>query len=206
MPMRSQGYCGVGRGLSELYWVWCSGRAPHLELRREPQGSSPFLTPIAGSLQSWDRRGRPRLVSRHGTPLAARGAHGVTGHWRAVFGTFGFFGPCTGVSVPLRVATSSTGLHSKRCPGIRFLSRADRQIGVLRNVAPLTRPGLVFLCETHLILRGDGKVGNPFQTKQGNRPSCRDQAGRRGSEEMVPGNLGVPLKGDRDVRELCRSH
>ena len=32
---------------------------------------------------------------------------------------------------------------------------------------------------------GDRKVGNPFQTKQGSRPSCRDQEGRRGSEEVV---------------------
>ena len=29
---------------------------------QEPQASSPFLTPTAGSLQSWDRRVRPRLV------------------------------------------------------------------------------------------------------------------------------------------------
>ena len=80
MPLRSQGYCGVGRGLSGLHWVWCNGRGPHLQLRQEPQGSSPFQTPIAGSLQSWDRRGRPRLVLRHGTPLATRGVLGVTGH------------------------------------------------------------------------------------------------------------------------------
>ena len=55
VPLTSQGYCGVGRGLSELHWVWCNGRGPHLQLRQEPQGSSPFLTPIEGSLQSWDR-------------------------------------------------------------------------------------------------------------------------------------------------------
>ena len=29
---------------------------------QEPQASSPFRTPTAGSLQSWDRRVRPRLV------------------------------------------------------------------------------------------------------------------------------------------------
>ena len=23
VPLRSQGHCGVGRGLSELHWVWC---------------------------------------------------------------------------------------------------------------------------------------------------------------------------------------
>ena len=26
VPPRSQGYCGVGRGLSGLHWVWCNGR------------------------------------------------------------------------------------------------------------------------------------------------------------------------------------
>ena len=80
MPLRIQGYCGVGRGLLGLHWVWCNGRGPRPELRQEPQGASPFLTLIAGSLQSWDRRGRPRLGLKHGTPLAARVIHGVTGH------------------------------------------------------------------------------------------------------------------------------
>ena len=47
VPLRSQGYCAVGRGRSELHWVWCSRRGPYLELRQEPQGSSPFLIPIA---------------------------------------------------------------------------------------------------------------------------------------------------------------
>ena len=32
------------------------------------------------SLQSWDMRGRPRLVLRHGTPLATQVILGVTGH------------------------------------------------------------------------------------------------------------------------------
>ena len=69
VPLRSQEYCGVGRGLSGLHWVWCNGRGPHLELRQEPQGSSPFLTSISGSLQSWNNRVRPPLVLRNGTPL-----------------------------------------------------------------------------------------------------------------------------------------
>ena len=56
--------------------------------------------------------------------------------------------------------------------------------------------------ETGLILRCDWKVGNPFQTKQGSRPSCPDQEGRKGSEEGVPENLGVPLEGDRDFGEF----
>ena len=46
---------------------------------------------------------------------------------------------------------------------------------------------MLFRSETGLILRCDRKVGNPFQTKQGSRPSCPDQEGRRGSDEVVPG-------------------
>ena len=50
--------------LSELHWVLCNGKGSHLELRQEPKGSSPFKTPTTGSLKSWDRRVRPRLVWR----------------------------------------------------------------------------------------------------------------------------------------------
>ena len=101
------------------------------------------------------------------------------------------------------VLTSFTGWSSERCPGIGFLPRGDREIGVLRNVEAPTRPRLECRREPGLILRCDRKVGNPFQTKQGSRPSCRDQEGSRGSEEVVPENLGVPLQGDRDAGELC---
>ena len=48
---------------------------------------------------------------------------------------------------------------------------------------------LEFSRETGLILRFAGKPGNPFQTKQGNRPSCRHQGGRRGSAEAVLGTF-----------------
>src|SRR5574337_779275 len=80
------------------------------------------------------------------------------------------------------VLTSFTGWSSERCPGIGFLSRGDREIGVLRNVEPPTRPRLECLRETGLILRCDLMVGIPVQTKQGSRPSCPDQEGRKGSE------------------------
>ena len=46
---------------------------------------------------------------------------------------------------------------------------------------------LEFPPETGLILRCARKAGNPFQTKQGNRLSCRDQERRTGSDEAVPG-------------------
>ena len=103
---------------------------------------------------------------------------------RAVFGTWGFFPNDARKNCPF-VLTSFTGWSSERCPGIGFLSRGDREIRVLRNVEPPTRPRLECRRETGLILRCDRKVGNPFQTKQGSRPSCPDQEGRRGSEEML---------------------
>ena len=45
---------------------------------------------------------------------------------------------------------------------------------------------LKFPRETGLILRCAGKPGYPFQTTQCNRLSCRDQEGRRGSDEAMP--------------------
>ena len=89
--------------------------------------------------------------------------------------------------MPLRVVTSSTGVRLKRCPGIGFLSRADGEIGIFRKVVLPTRIRLKLPRQTGLILRCDGMVGNPFQTNQGNGPSCRDQEGSRGSDEVVPG-------------------
>ena len=81
-----------------------------------------------------------------------------------------------------------------RCAGIRFFSRVDREIGVFRHVAPPTRLRLELPHETSLILRCARKVGNPLQTDKGSRPSCRNQERRRGSDEVVPGYLGVPLE------------
>ena len=51
---------------------------------------------------------------------------------------------------------------------------------------------LEFPRETGLIWRCAGKAGNTFQTTQGNRLSCRDQEGRRGSDEVVLGTSGFP--------------
>ena len=51
---------------------------------------------------------------------------------------------------------------------------------------------LKFPHETSLILRCAGKVGKPFQAKQRNRPSCGDQKGRSGSDEVLLGTLVFP--------------
>src|SRR5574337_1099801 len=115
---------------------------------------------------------------------------------RAVFGTWGFFPNDARKNCPF-VLTSFTGWSSERCPGIGFLSRGDREIGVLRNAEPPTRPRLECLRETGLILRCDRKVGNPFQTKQGSRPSCPVHV------EWTPVQHTDPGEGWRwDVRRL----
>ena len=92
---------------------------------------------------------------------------------------------------------------SNRCPSIGFLSRADREIRVFQRVAPTTRLRLEFPRETGLILRCAGKVRNPFQTKQGNRPSRRDQEGIRGSEQAVHRTLVFPLSDTRVSGNFC---
>ena len=68
----------------------------------------------------------------------------------------------------------------------------NREIGVFRHVSPSTRLRLEIPRETGLILRCAGKVGNPLQMKQGIRPSCRDQEGRRGSDDVVLGTSVLP--------------
>ena len=88
-----------------------------------------------------------------------------------------FSGRCKGVSVPLCFSTSSTGMRSKRCPGIGFLSRADREIGVFRKVAPPRRPRLEFPRETRLIVRCDGEVGTPSRQSRGMDPSVEIRRG-----------------------------
>ena len=54
-----------------------------------------------------------------GTPLASRVVYVVTGHLSSCIWILQLFpDDATGVSVPIRFVTSSSGLHSKRCPGI----------------------------------------------------------------------------------------
>ena len=62
VPMCSQEYCGVGRGLSGLHWGRCNGRRPHLELRREPQCSSSVLTSVSGCVCRYKQGVRSQLV------------------------------------------------------------------------------------------------------------------------------------------------
>ena len=63
----------------------------------------------------------------------------------------GFSRRCMGMSVSLRVVPSSTGLPSKRCPGVRFLSRVNREFGIFQHMAPTMRLLFEFPHETGLI-------------------------------------------------------
>ena len=104
--------------------------------------------------------------------------------------------------------TSFTGWSSERCPGIGFLSRGDREIGVLRNVHAPRRPCLECRREPGLILRCDRKVGNPFQTIRGVDPPvqirrvegaqskwCQKTSVFLSRETGIPGNFVGRIKG-----------
>ena len=91
VPMGSQEYCVVVRGLSGLHLLWCNERDPHLELRREPQGSSPVLTWVAGCVRHFKQGVRSRRVWRHGTLLSSRVVKGFQASSRVGFGTWGSF-------------------------------------------------------------------------------------------------------------------
>ena len=133
------------------------GRVP-AELEQESQASSCVEESSSACLSSCSRGDRP-LAELYLEPA-------------------GFPGQCTGVSVSLRVVTSSTGLQLKKCPGIGFLSRADREIGVFRNVAPPTRLHLQFLCETGLILGAPGRSGSHSRQSRGIDPPVEIRRGQ----------------------------
>ena len=79
MPMGSQEYCGVGRGLLGFHWVWCNGRGPHLELSLEHQVSSPVLTWVSDCVCRFKHGVRSGYVWRNGTLLSSRVVKGVSG-------------------------------------------------------------------------------------------------------------------------------
>ena len=79
VPMGSQESFGVVRALSGFLWGRCNGRGPHLQLRREPQGSSPVLTWISGCVCSFKQRVRSRFELRHETLLSSLAVKDVSG-------------------------------------------------------------------------------------------------------------------------------
>ena len=94
---------------------------------------------------------RSHEIKRH-LLLGSRDVPGERGRLSSCIWNLGFFPNDARKYCPF-VLTAFTGGSSERCPGIGFLSRGDREIGVLRNVEPPTRPRLECLRETGLILR-----------------------------------------------------
>ena len=113
---------------------------------------------------------------------------------RAVCGTCGYFRMMHGdvsapscCAFPQRVAFEEVSGH--RVLIKNGLGNRGRLACGTTHVARLECPR-----ETGLILSCAGKAGNPFQTTQGNRLSCRDQEGRRGSDEVVPRPSVLPSR------------
>src|SRR5574339_218179 len=98
---------------SQGNWRWEGPLGTPLGLVHWKRASSPveagtagylwFQTPIAGSLQTGDRRVRPRLGLRHGTPLASRDVAGERGRLSSCLWNLGFFSERCTEKLPLRV-------------------------------------------------------------------------------------------------------
>ena len=90
---------GGGRGLSGLYWVWCIGRGPYLQLRQEPQGTSDCRLRSQGPCRLGT--GESGLVLGCGMELrlSLEVSPGREATCRAVFGTWGFFRTIHGFSL-----------------------------------------------------------------------------------------------------------
>ena len=79
VPMGSQESFRVVRGLLGFLWGQCNGRGSHLQLRQEPQVSSPVLTWISGCVCSFKQGVRSQLMLGHGTLLSSRAVKEVSG-------------------------------------------------------------------------------------------------------------------------------
>ena len=67
------------------------GVGPHLELKQETQCSSPVATGILVVLSSFNRKVRPCLILKHGTPLFSQVLKGVSDLLSSSGGDPGFF-------------------------------------------------------------------------------------------------------------------
>ena len=77
---------------------------------------------------------------------------------------------------------------------------------IIRNCAHLEEGGVICIKGSSSVRDGFLNMGLTFESSNLGVPSCPDQEGRRGSAEVVPENLGVPLQGDRDAGELGGAH
>ena len=186
MPLRCEGYFGLagplGTPLGLAQWNRASSRGE--------AGTSGFL-----SISEADRRVPAELGQesqapsclRKGTPLASRVAQGVSGPLSSCVWPCGCFQTMPGgVSAPLCCAFTHKAAFEE-VSGHRVLIQSGPGDPGRSTCGTTHGARLGFPRETGLVLWCAGKAGNAFQTTQGNRLSCRDQEGRRGSEQAVPG-------------------
>ena len=124
---------------------------------------------------------------RKGTPLDSRVVQGATGPFSScVWNPRVFLDDARGCQCRLGLCLLPQGCLRR---GVRHRVLLKSGPGNRGRSACGTTHVAHFKCprETGLLLRCAWKAGNPFQTTQWNRLSCRDQEGRRGSEEAVPG-------------------
>ena len=124
------------------------------------------------------------LESFRGSQAPCRAVCGTCRCFRTMHGGVSAPSCC---AFPHRVAFKELSRHR-----VHFKSgpvNRGRSACVTTHVAHLELPR-----ETSLILRCAGKAGNSFHTKLGNRLSCRDQEGRWGSDEVVPGPSVFPSR------------
>ena len=180
-------------GLSGPLWAWRNGRGPHLEGRQEPQ---------VLSVSDSDRRvpaelGQESQASscrRKGSPLASRVAQGVSGPLSScVWNLRSFRTMHGGVSAP-SCCSFTHSVAFEEGSGLRVLLKSVPGNRSCSACGTNHMARLEFPRDTGLILRCGGKARKPFQTTQGNRLSCRDHEGRRGSEEVVPGPSVFPSR------------
>ena len=151
---------------------------------------------IAGSLQTGDRRVRPRLGLRHGTPLASRGVPGERGHLLSCIWNLGVFsGRCTGESLPLRVdfihrvefaEVSGHRVLIKRGPGNRGASQRGSTHEATSGMSSRDRP--------HPEVRPEGREPLPDKAGESTLPS------RSGGEKGLRGGGAGKPQGSSDFR------
>ena len=89
VPMGSQEYFGVGRGLLGLHWGRSNGKGPLLELRQEPQVSSPVLTWVSDVYAISNRESGLNLCGGMELCFPLELSKGFQASRRVEFGTWG---------------------------------------------------------------------------------------------------------------------
>ena len=131
---------------------------------------------------------------RKGAPLASRVVQGGSGlSSSCVWNLRVFPDDARGCQCPFVLCLSPQGCLRRGVPASGSSPERTGKSGSF-SIGTTLVARLEFPRETGLILRYDGKAGNPFQTTQGNRLPCRYQEGRRGSDEAVPGPSEMPSR------------